>query len=155
MPQERLSNDEVTLRPTYCHLPYPISNASHNTQFLTRLTTLLSSTHSATHGSVYLTQKPLIPTTSESSTQILIRATNGLSKPHRTAKPKAKSGEKVKFATVVEISEIDTFYTRYAEVCKKGMEALRKRDKKKAKEKAKAKKKGKGVATAAGEKVGS
>ncbi|EXJ67261.1 uncharacterized protein A1O5_09908 [Cladophialophora psammophila CBS 110553] len=132
MPQEHLSNDE----------------------FLNRLTTLLSATHAATHGSVHLTQKPLklttdqAPSPSPSSSQILIRASNGLSKPHRLEATKgSKSGyakkEKVKFATVVETSELEAFYTRYAEICKKGMEGLRKRDKKKAKEKAKAKKKGK------------
>lgn len=54
---------------------------------------------------------------------------------------------------MVDTKDIDAFYTRYAEVCKKGMESLRKRDKKKAKEKAKAKKKGK--ATGGGEKAGS
>ncbi len=58
---------------------------------------------------------------------------------------------------MVESSELDAFFTKYAEVCKKGMEALRKRDKKKAKEKAKAKKKGKsgGAASSGGEKVAS
>jgi len=142
MPQERLSNDE----------------------FLTRLTTLFSSTHAAAHGSVYLTQKALdtessTPTSSPDSSpspQILVRATNGLSKPHRTAKPTSSSrsnpnprsssdsaSAKIKLATVVEVGDLEAFYARYAEVCKKGMEGLRKRDKKKAKEKAKAKKKGK------------
>ncbi|OAG39623.1 hypothetical protein AYO21_06091 [Fonsecaea monophora] len=139
MAQERLSNDE----------------------FLSRLTTLLSSTHAATHGSVYLTQKPLTATDKETSSspssQVLIRATNGLSKQHRLAAKKSKAGvekkDKVKFATVVEISELEAFYTKYAEICKKGMEGLRKRDKKKAKEKAKAKKKGKaGAAGGGGEK---
>jgi len=52
----------------------------------------------------------------------------------------------LKIATVVEIADLESFYARYAEVCKKGMEGLRKRDKKKAKEKAKAKKKGKTAA---------
>ncbi|EXJ84893.1 hypothetical protein A1O3_05568 [Capronia epimyces CBS 606.96] len=131
MPQERISNDE----------------------FLNRLTILLSSTHSASRGSIYLTQKPLESTTeSVSPPQILVRATNGLSKPHRTAKPKsaANSKPKIKLATVVEVADLDTFYARYAEVCKKGMEGLRKRDKKKAKEKAKAKKKGKAATGATG-----
>ncbi|KAK5449678.1 hypothetical protein LTS15_008753 [Exophiala xenobiotica] len=114
MSQERLSNDD----------------------FLTRLSHLFTSTHTASHGSVYLTQKPL----ADAQPQILIRATNGLSKAHRT--PKTKS-TKIRLATVVDTAEIDGFYMRYAEVCKKGMEALRKRDKKKAKVKAKAKKKGK------------
>jgi signal recognition particle subunit SRP14 len=70
----------------------------------------------------------------------LVRATNGKSKPHR------KLGQKEKMATVVEAADLSGFYARYAEVCKKGMEGLRKRDKKKAK-----KRKGKG---GAGAKVG-
>ncbi|KIV96408.1 hypothetical protein PV10_00280 [Exophiala mesophila] len=132
--QERLSNDE----------------------FLTRLTTLFTSTHSSGHGSIYLTQKPLVSTedstSSSSPPQVLIRATDGLSKSHRVAKSgnnKSKSQSagsirpKVRLATVVEAEDVDSFYVKYAESCKKGMEALRKRDKKKAKEKAKAKKKGK------------
>ncbi|EHY55449.1 hypothetical protein HRR83_008878 [Exophiala dermatitidis] len=126
-----------------------------NDEFLSRLTTLLSSTHAESHGSVYLTQKPLITnsTTTEAAEslssqtpQILIRATNGLSKSHRKATSSSKSNEKgspkIKFATVVDVADLDAFYARYAEACKKGMEGLRKRDKKKAKEKAKAKKKG-------------
>jgi len=121
-----------------------------NDEFLSRLTTLLSSTHSATHGSVYLTQKPLGAESSETpSQQILIRATNGLSKPHRTTTTtKSKSADpkkqpKIKLATVVDMTDGDTFCSRYGELGKRGMEELRKRDKKKAKEKAKAKKKGK------------
>ncbi|KIV81865.1 hypothetical protein PV11_04015 [Exophiala sideris] len=130
MSQQRLSNDE----------------------FLSSLTTLFTSTHAASHGSVYLTQKPLgagadAAVEQSQSSQILVRATNGLSKPHRTPKTKSDSA-KLKIATVVEIADLDSFYARYAEVCKKGMEGLRKRDKKKAKEKAKAKKKGKSGAGA-------
>ncbi len=103
---------------------------------------------------MYLTQKPLVTESSSESPsqQILVRATNGLSKPHRTPPTAGKSksaaiakeqAARIKLATVVDVADIDAFYARYAEVCKKGMEALRKRDKKKAKEKAKAKKKGK------------
>ena len=47
-------------------------------------------------------------------------------------------------STLVEMDEVAVFYQKYSEVCKKGMESLRKRDKKKAK----AKKKGKGKKTA-------
>jgi len=101
-----------------------------NEEFLTRLTTLLNTTHTSSHGSVFLTQKPLASTEDTAPpSQILIRATNGKSKPHR------KLGEKQKLSTVVEIADLAPFYTRYAEVCKKGMEGLRKRDKKKAKKK--------------------
>jgi signal recognition particle subunit SRP14 len=46
-------------------------------------------------------------------------------------------------STIVEAADLAGFYARYAEVCKKGMEGLRKRDKKKAK-----KRKGKGGAGA-------
>jgi len=61
----------------------------------------------------------------------LIRATNGKSKEHRK--------EKVKLSTVVEPDALDGFYTRYAEVCKSGMHALKKRDRS-GRKKAKAKK---------------
>ena len=108
-------------------------------QFLNRLTTLFTSTHTKAHGSVFLSQKPL---SAESNTQVLIRATDGLSKTQRIEKKQKRT----KLATVVDAAELDGFYARYAEVCKKGMEGLRKRDKRKAKEKAKAKKKGKGGA---------
>ncbi len=132
-------------------------------QFLSALNSLLTTTHSASHGSVYLTQKPLPsspatasePPTSPSSTssttsphQILIRATNGLSKPHRTDEKLKAEKPKVKLSTVVDVGDLELFYGKYAEVCKKGMEGLRKRDKKKAKAK---KKKGK---AGAGEKKG-
>jgi len=82
----------------------------------------------------------------------LIRATNGAT----TSKPKPKPNfkiskekqhktkPKIKLATVVESMELENFYARYADVCKKGMESMRKRDKKKAKVKAKAAKKKKG-----------
>ncbi|KAJ9611267.1 hypothetical protein H2200_004450 [Cladophialophora chaetospira] len=134
----------------------------NNDDFLTRLTSLLTSTHAQSHGSIYLTQKPLPPstdasTTSQSAPQILIRATNGVGKPKKSSPSTSKASKskstttsttastkpKIKFATVVDVAELEGFYARYAEVCKKGMEGLRKRDKKKAKERAKAKKKGK------------
>lgn len=133
----------------------------NNNDFFARLTSLLTSTHAQSHGSIYLTQKPLPPSpspsdaapSSQSPPQILVRATNGVGKPKKSSPAaskvsKAKSTSagtrsKIKFATVVEVAELEGFYARYAEVCKKGMEGLRKRDKKKAKERAKAKKKGK------------
>ena len=122
--------------------------------FLTHLTTLLASTHSAIHGSIYLTQKPLPPVTSSTSpttdaqTRILIRATNGAGKRNRVDKKLKSTKPKVKLSTEVEVAELEVFYTRYAEVCKKGMEGLRKRDRK-----AKAGKKKKGK-KAKGEKGG-
>jgi signal recognition particle subunit SRP14 len=67
--------------------------------------------------------------------QVLIRATNGKSKEARKENPDSKT----KLRTLVQLDEVAGFYQRYSEVCKKGMEQLRKRDKKKAK----AKKKGK------------
>jgi len=60
---------------------------------------------------------------------MLIRATNGKSKAHR------EKGEKDKLSTVVEVGALEEFYRRYAEVCKKGMEGLRKRDRRKGKKK--------------------
>ena len=48
-------------------------------------------------------------------------------------------------STVVEGADLAGFYVRYADICKKGMEGLRKRDKKKAK-----KRKGKQATAAKG-----
>ena len=62
----------------------------------------------------------------------------------KIAKSLDVKGKKVKLSTVVDDGDLEAFYGKYAAVCKKGMEGLRKRDKKKAKEKAKKKKAGKG-----------
>lgn len=56
---------------------------------------------------------------------MLIRATNG--------KWKDEKKDKVKISTVVQPSELEGFYTRYAEVCKSGMSGLKKRDRSKRK----------------------
>jgi signal recognition particle subunit SRP14 len=44
---------------------------------------------------------------------------------------------------VVDVSALEEFYRRYADVCKKGMEGLRKRDRKGRKRKEKGKERGK------------
>lgn len=64
---------------------------------------------------------------------MLIHATNAKSKAHRDVK--------IKLSTMVEVDTLETFYTKYAEVCKTGMTGLKKRDRSKAKEKLKAAKK--------------
>lgn len=64
---------------------------------------------------------------------IIIRATNG--------KSKEKRDKKIKLSTVVEVDALESFYGKYAEVCKLGMSGLKKRDRSKNKEKLKAKKK--------------
>lgn len=119
---------------------------------MSSLTSLLTDTTSAGHGSIFLTQKPLESSDSSQSAQVLIRATNGASgktksKPHfKVSKEQQhKDKPKIKLATVIEAGNLESFYTQYADVCKKGMEGMRKRDKKKAKEKAKAAKKKKGT----------
>jgi signal recognition particle subunit SRP14 len=63
---------------------------------------------------------------------VLIRATN--------AKSKAQRADKVKLSTVVAPDNLALFYSRYAEVCKLGMAALKPRDRTKRKSKAKKKK---------------
>jgi signal recognition particle subunit SRP14 len=50
--------------------------------------------------------------------------------------------DQIKLSTVVKPDDLDKFYVRYAEACKVGMGALKKRDRKKGK---KDKKKKKGV----------
>jgi signal recognition particle subunit SRP14 len=62
----------------------------------------------------------------ETDPSILVRASNG----------KHKSFKK-KLSTIVAAGDVDAFYARYAEICKSGMTAMKKRDRS-------AKKKGKG-----------
>ncbi|KZF21865.1 signal recognition particle, SRP9/SRP14 subunit [Xylona heveae TC161] len=121
-----------------------------NDDFFIRLAELFDARRQKDHGSVYLTQKrlshPSIASSSSSSpaasassdhqlletpVPILIRASDGKSKSQRN--------EKTKLSTVVEPDSLDAFFTRYAEVCKGGMQALKKRDRS-GRKKAKAKK---------------
>ena len=81
--------------------------------------------------------KPFPDVQLERPLPILIRATN--------AKGKEDRAEKIKLSTLVEPDALDSFYARYAEVCKTGMMALKPRDR--SKKKAKARKK-RGGATA-------
>ncbi|MCJ1231085.1 hypothetical protein MMC12_007760 [Toensbergia leucococca] len=124
--------------------------------FFTRLSSLFDSRRKADHGSIFLTQKRLshgsgldssspAPPSADADTlfvdlhpasplPILIRATNGKSKEHRK--------EKIKLSTVVKPEALEGFYTRYAEVCKSGMQALKKRDRSGRKAKARKRKGG-------------
>ena len=63
---------------------------------------------------------------------VIIRATNGKSKTHYA--------DKIKLSTIVAVDKLDDFYVRYSEVCKAGMQGLKKRDRSGRKSKAKAKK---------------
>ena len=63
---------------------------------------------------------------------VIIRATDGKSKKERASK--------VKLSTVVQPDDLEAFYTRYADICKTGMTALKPRDRSKKKAKAKKKK---------------
>lgn len=67
---------------------------------------------------------------------ILVRATDGKSKEHRA--------DKIKLSTIVEADQLERFFVRYAEVCKGGMQGLKKRDRSKNKAKAKKRKGGGG-----------
>ncbi|RAL06107.1 signal recognition particle 14 kDa protein [Aspergillus ibericus CBS 121593] len=110
-------------------------------EFFTSLTTLLTTTSQKTRGSVYLTQKPLLNTTTSEQPSILIRATDGNTNAPNPKTPQGKKAQsappKVKLSTVVSPEELEAFYARYAEVCKAGMTGLKKRDRKKGKAKAK------------------
>lgn len=131
------------------------SSLANGSQFLESLGSLLASTSSSGSGSIFLTQKSLFAEDSSESSQILIRATNGATSTKSKSKPglkvtkekQHKQKPKIKLATVVDVADLENFYNKYADVCKKGMEGLRKRDKKRAKEKAKAAKKKKGNTT--------
>ncbi|OGE49705.1 hypothetical protein PENARI_c020G11209 [Penicillium arizonense] len=123
-------------------------HSSHD-EFFSSLTDLLSKTSSQAHGSVYLTQKPLIDvpgaTTTNSQPSILIRATDGNTNapnPKATSKDgkitkSASKATKIKLSTVVTPDDLEAFYARYAEVCKAGMTGLKKRDRRAKKAKTK------------------
>ncbi|KAI9658121.1 MAG: hypothetical protein M1829_006847 [Trizodia sp. TS-e1964] len=119
-----------------------------NDTFFSKLIDLFDSRKQQDHGSIFLTQKRMTPAEKlpidadgqkkifpdldpASLMPILIRATNGKSKEHRAGK--------IKLSTLVEPENLATFYSRYAEVCKSGMQALKKRDRT-GRKKAKAKK---------------
>nr|POE93552.1 hypothetical protein CFP56_19564 [Quercus suber] len=70
---------------------------------------------------------------------ILIRATDGKSQ----SVERKKNLSKVKLSTVVAPDQLEAFFTRYAEVCKAGMQSLKKRDRSKRKKDRGKKKKGK------------
>ncbi|KAF8866066.1 signal recognition particle 14kD protein [Acephala macrosclerotiorum] len=124
-----------------------------NDDFFLHLSELFDERRQKDHGSVFLTQKRMAygedadaSDAPESSTSqpfpdqnlskplpIIIRATNG--------KSKEKRDKKIKLSTIVEVDALESFYSKYAEVCKLGMSGLKKRDRSKNKEKLKAKKK--------------
>ncbi|CZT14517.1 uncharacterized protein RCC_00494 [Ramularia collo-cygni] len=124
-------------------------------EFFAQLTTLLASAQQKGHGSIYLVQKRLtyntpapLPTSENpladlnpaSPLPILIRATDGKSQ----SQDRKEKKKKVKISTVVQPEELDGFYQKYAEVCKAGMQSLKKRDRSK-------RKKGKKKAAGGGE----
>ena len=72
---------------------------------------------------------------------IIIHATNGNPKVQRNGKwVAAKTTQRTKLSTVVQPNDLEAFFVRYAEVCKAGMGALKKRDRSKKKRKEKKKK---------------
>ncbi|KAB2575475.1 hypothetical protein DIS24_g4403 [Lasiodiplodia hormozganensis] len=115
-----------------------------NEEFFARLKELFDARRTRDHGTVYLTQKrltfdlnsreatptkvaddPLWDTHPPNPLPIIVRATNG--------KSKDKRDRKVKLSTIVQPDQLDSFYARYADVCKSGMSALKPRDRSKRK----------------------
>lgn len=68
---------------------------------------------------------PLWDTHPPNPLPIIVRATNG--------KSKDKRDRKVKLSTIVQPDQLDSFYARYADVCKSGMSSLKPRDRSKRK----------------------
>ncbi|MCJ1471586.1 hypothetical protein MMC13_000226 [Lambiella insularis] len=127
-------------------------------EFFIRLAELFESRRKRDHGSVFLIQKrlshgnddllssnsspnlatldkPFADLHPASPLPVLMRATTGTSK----EKAKEKAKEKIKISTIVQPEALEAFFVRYAEVCKSGMQGLRKRDRS-GRKKAKAKK---------------
>ena len=74
---------------------------------------------------------------------IIVRATDGKSQ----SKDRVKNKNKVKLSTIVQPDDLESFFTRYAEVCKAGMQSLKKRDRSKRKKDKKGKKNGEAAPT--------
>ena len=73
---------------------------------------------------------------------LIVRATDGGS----TKKDrKTKNPDKVKLSTIVQPDDIEGFFARYADVCKAGMQSLKKRDRSKRKKDKGKKKKAQGA----------
>lgn len=89
-------------------------------------------------------EDPLRDLHPESPLPVIIRASNG--------KWKEEKPDKIKLSTIVQPDGLESFYIRYAEICKVGMQALKKRDRSKRK-KDKAKKR-KGAGAGEGDKKG-
>lgn len=77
---------------------------------------------------------------------LIVRATDGKSQ----SKDRKKNKDKVKLSTIVQPDDIEGFFARYADVCKAGMQSLKKRDRSKRK-KDKKKKAPAGGASSAGQ----
>jgi len=60
---------------------------------------------------------------------LIVRASDGKSQ----SKDRKRNSAKVKLSTVVQPDAIEPFFARYAEVCKGGMQSLKKRDRSKRK----------------------
>ncbi|PVH96394.1 signal recognition particle, SRP9/SRP14 subunit [Periconia macrospinosa] len=130
-----------------------------NEEFFTKLGDLLENNRTKGHGTVFLTQKrltfdtdfspppaakiaddPLWDTHPQNPLPVVIRASNNKS----SSRPGTDREDiaKTKLSTVVQPDQLDSFYGRYADVCKAGMSGLKKRDKKKGKKDKKKKRKG-------------
>ena len=70
---------------------------------------------------------------------LIVRATDGKT---TNKDMKTKNKDKVKLSTIVKPDDVEAFFTRYAEVCKQGMQSLKKRDRSKRKKDKGKKKKG-------------
>ena len=102
---------------------------------LTSRTVTYDSPHSAPSAQK-VADDPLWDTHPPEPLPLIVRATDGESQ----SKDRRKNADKIKLSTVVQPDAIEGFYVRYAEVCKAGMQALKKRDRSKRKKAKKGKK---------------
>ena len=102
------------------------------------LLTTISVSYDRTDTTSKVPDDPLWDLHPPSPLPILIRASDG----DTQSKDRVKNKKHVKLSTVVQPDELEAFFTRYAEVCKAGMQSLRKRDRSKRKKVGKGKKKG-------------
>ena len=118
------------MRPCITSLPHDYSNAR----------TVTFDIDSAPKPPTKVADDPLWDLNPPNPLPLLVRATDGKS---TLDDKETKNPDKAKLSTIVQPDDIDAFFARYAEICKSGMQSLRKRDRsKRRKDKGKKKKGG-------------
>jgi signal recognition particle subunit SRP14 len=131
---------EATKRPRirlpHSKTPYVRSHATLPSQYLTAIVTYDQT--AAKSPSEKVPGNPLSDLHPTLPLPMIMRASDG----ETQSKDRVKNKDHVNISTIVQPDDLETFFTRYAEVCKATMLSLRKRDRRKRKGDKSKKKKG-------------